>query len=66
LFCTRFHSKGQALSKTAMNDVPKVPNGDFENTLPFPSDETPLDSAPPSHFLLEMSHARMEPSMGFS
>jgi len=32
-----------------MNDVPRVPIGDSENTLSFPSEETSLGSGLPSH-----------------
>jgi len=41
-----------------MNDVLSVPNGDFENTLSFPSEETSLGCGLPSHLPWEMYHAR--------
>jgi hypothetical protein len=50
-----------------MNDFPKVPIDDFENTLSFPGEKTSLDRGDFPHIILwEMSHARMESSMRFS
>jgi hypothetical protein len=47
-----------SISKTVMIGVPRVPIGDFENTLSFPSEETSLDFRLPSHLPREMHHAR--------
>ncbi len=41
-----------------VNEIPKVPIGDYENTPSFPSEETSLDSGLPSHLPRKMYHAR--------
>jgi hypothetical protein len=44
---------------TVMDDFPRVPIGDCENTLSFPGEETSLDRGGFPHiFPWEMSHAR--------
>jgi hypothetical protein len=48
-----------------MNGVPKVPIGDFENTLSFPSEETSFGSGLPSHLLKGDVPCPSSPSHGF-
>jgi len=55
----------EASPKTVMNDVPKVPIGDFENTLSFPSEETSLGSGLPSHLPKGDVPCPSSPSHGF-
>jgi len=53
------------IPKTVMNDVPSAPIGDFENTLSFPSKETPLGSGLPSHLPSGDALCPSSPSHGF-
>jgi hypothetical protein len=53
------------MPKTVMNDDPKVPIGDCENTLSFPGEETSLDSGLPSHLPLEDAPCPSSPPYGF-
>jgi len=48
-----------------MNEVPKVPIGDFENTLSFPSEKTSLGSGLPSHLPTGDVPCPSSPSHGF-
>jgi hypothetical protein len=48
-----------------MNDVPRVPISDFENTLSFPSEETSLGFGLPSHLPMGDVPCPSSPSHGF-
>ena len=53
------------IPETVMIDVPSVPNGDFENTLSFPSEETSLGFGLLSHLPQGDVPCPLSPSHGF-
>jgi len=53
------------IPKTVRNDLPSAPNGDFENTLSFPSEETLLVSGLPSHLQTGDVPCPSSPTHGF-